>query len=282
MRRHCWLTPLTFAIALAACDKGPVPASSNEVADLERALASMQAQLDAEVVARKEATASCEEQIAELADQVLSPTDDGKGGGWSDLVAINDRLTTLEFIADYVVSWVDEDGASLASALNDVELLVSTQGSQLTELEDSLSTLTLLAQGVDDRTREWPAQEEALEELWSVMFVDADSGLVLFEGVNLQVRSGGGATNAAPNGLGNVIVGYDEGDRDGKTGSHSLIVGPDHAWSSYGSVLLGSSSISDAPGANVLGGANNAALAMGSTVVGGFDIVASTPGEVAP
>ena len=49
-----------------------------------------------------------------------------------------------------------------------------------------------------------------------------------FEAVNVMVVNGPGATEGTPNGLGNLIVGYDEpssGPGD-KNGSHNLVVGP--------------------------------------------------------
>ncbi|MBZ0253910.1 MAG: hypothetical protein K8I02_11280, partial [Candidatus Methylomirabilis sp.] len=55
----------------------------------------------------------------------------------------------------------------------------------------------------------------------------------VFEGVNVHVRSGGGATDdgGSLTGLGNLVVGYNEADAvtpQGRGGSHNLVVGEGH------------------------------------------------------
>ena len=44
-------------------------------------------------------------------------------------------------------------------------------------------------------------------------------------GVNVHVRDGSGGTDGAVNGLGNLIVGYNEDSGDTRSGSHNLVVG---------------------------------------------------------
>ena len=54
----------------------------------------------------------------------------------------------------------------------------------------------------------------------------------------MLVTDGTGSTWGANDGLGNLIVGYDEGtsepNPDDKGGSHNLVVGPEHTYRSYG------------------------------------------------
>jgi len=51
--------------------------------------------------------------------------------------------------------------------------------------------------------------------------------------------SGSGATEGMINGLGNLIVGYNEdvGSNATRTGSHNLVVGIEHSYSSYAGSL---------------------------------------------
>ncbi len=93
---------------------------------------------------------------------------------------------------------------------------------------------------------------------------------VIFTGANLHVRSGAGTTDAAVNGLGNFIVGYNEnnGTQD-KSGSHNIVVGPFHAYSSYGGLVAGESSSVLSPYATVSGGKANTASGDYSSVSGG-------------
>lgn len=109
---------------------------------------------------------------------------------------------------------------------------------------------------------------------------------VRFTGVNLQIVNGLGATNGAPgdpdghdgitNGLGNLIVGYDEPFTGGaKTGSHNFVGGLRNNYTSFGGAVLGRANSSAGPLATLLGGQTNAASGAFSVVVGGRQHVAS-------
>ncbi len=118
-----------------------------------------------------------------------------------------------------------------------------------------------------------------------------DGTTIQFSGVNLQVVSGSGATNGAVNGKGNLIVGYNEAT-SGQTriGSHNLIVGQEHEYTSYGGFVAGRSnqvtnanaSVSDGEvntasgdAASVSGGAFNTASGYVSAVSGGQNNMAN-------
>ena len=81
---------------------------------------------------------------------------------------------------------------------------------------------------------------------------------VTFDGCNVYVQSGTGSTNGSVNGLGNLIVGYDEDDGgDSKTGSHNLVVGRYHSYTSYGGLLGGYDNAVSGAYASASGGAGN-------------------------
>ena len=90
----------------------------------------------------------------------------------------------------------------------------------------------------------------------------------------LHVVSGSGHTNAAPNGLGNVIIGYNESrgsnGTDTRTGSHNLILGSLNNYSSYGGIIAGVNNSSSSGYASVTGGKNNMASGFFCTVSGGY------------
>lgn len=113
-------------------------------------------------------------------------------------------------------------------------------------------------------------------------------------GANLQVVNGLGTTSTV-NGLGNVIVGYDEARSGGvqsctlgeyidqptctgnggtwalsyKTGSHNLVVGEQHNYSRDGGFLAGRANTANGHSASVSGGTLNAASADAASVSGG-------------
>jgi hypothetical protein len=94
---------------------------------------------------------------------------------------------------------------------------------------------------------------------------------IIIEGANLHVRSGSGATDGPVNGLGNLIVGYNEprGDDADRSGSHNLVVGSQHNYSSYGGLVAGFHNAVAGAFASVTGGQNNIAKGARAAVSGG-------------
>jgi len=101
----------------------------------------------------------------------------------------------------------------------------------------------------------------------------------IFNGLNVRVQSGGGSTDGAINGLGNLIVGYDEMRNDGtindKSGSHNLVVGGRNNYSSSGGLVAGTHNTISGWSSSVSGGVANTASGNHSSVSGGDSNVAS-------
>lgn len=91
------------------------------------------------------------------------------------------------------------------------------------------------------------------------------------KGANLHIESGSGKTNGTVNGLGNLIIGYNElrGSGDNRTGSHNLIIGVRNNYRSYGGLVAGYGNEISAPYASVSGGGGNIASEWSSSVSGG-------------
>ena len=104
--------------------------------------------------------------------------------------------------------------------------------------------------------------------------VTRSGGTLRFTGMNVQVVSGAGATQATPNGLGNVIIGYDESPGT-QSGSHNLILGRDQTFTSFGGIVAGYQNTISGPYASVTGGAANAASGVDASVTGGGGNTAS-------
>jgi len=88
---------------------------------------------------------------------------------------------------------------------------------------------------------------------------------------NLQIVNGSGATDGLVDGLGNLIVGYNElrGAGDDRSGSHNLVVGKEHNFSSFGGLLAGQRNTVSGGWSSVSGGRLNAASGLLSSVSGG-------------
>ena len=103
------------------------------------------------------------------------------------------------------------------------------------------------------------------------------STTIVFEEVNVQIVNGLGATNGNPadptsvlqttvNSLGNLIVGYNEGADAGliRTGSHNIIVGTQHQFSSFGGMVVGFTNTISGAYSSISGGTRGAASGRGS------------------
>ena len=93
---------------------------------------------------------------------------------------------------------------------------------------------------------------------------------VVITGANLRLVNGLRAT-ATTNGLGNLLVGYNEA-REGenvRTGSHNVVVGQGHNFSSFGGLVVGRQNEISGAFAAVSGGFDNTASASATSVCGG-------------
>src|SRR5881396_3354346 len=101
---------------------------------------------------------------------------------------------------------------------------------------------------------------------------------LLITGCNVHIRSGSGMTGDTTN-LGNLIIGYNEPrnttDTTNRTGSHTLIIGPEHQFTASGGLLAGYRSTVTADFASVSGGRDNTASGNAASVSGGFTNAAS-------
>jgi hypothetical protein len=143
---------------------------------------------------------------------------------------------------------------------------------------DGLDSGDLYTQAeVDALLAAYDARITALEELLASVTLENGGQDFVFTGVNVHVRSGSGATWGTINGLGNLIVGYDEARTSGsdKSGSHNLVVGPKHNYTSYGGLVAGYQNAISGNQASVCGGLNNTASGNGSSVSGGWYNTAS-------
>ena len=135
---------------------------------------------------------------------------------------------------------------------------------------------------------------------------------ITFHGANVHIVNGLGATQLM-NGLGNLIIGYDEFEvpntlfpAGGRTGSHSVILGKSQCWfgsnttgnagTAYGNLMVGEANWTWMAGefvagfenqvvgrwASILGGSNNETFAERTVILGGVDNFNQTVLQVMP
>ncbi len=203
----------------------------------------------------------------------------------------NSRLVSVEVLL-----------TSMQSSIANLENTVSSQQSSITGLENTVasqqSTITTQQNLINQLQTDL-----AVVENNSVLDLDGYLSLTTFNGydtaeftgVNVQINDGTGTTQGTTNGLGNLQIGYNDNtgsaiffcsdnaysnesdctsnggtwDKNITTGSHNLIVGDDHSYTSHGAIVAGFANISNDRFSSVLGGWRNLAAGNVSTVSGG-------------
>lgn len=120
-----------------------------------------------------------------------------------------------------------------------------------------------------------PAQKAILDTL-EVVYIDDCSGgpgykTLRVKDANLQVVNGTGNTESA-NGLGNIIIGYNEViNLCARDGSHNIVLGFDNAYQSWSGFVSGSDNLINDPFDMCLSGFSNRAFGENNILIGGRD-----------
>jgi hypothetical protein len=135
----------------------------------------------------------------------------------------------------------------------------------------------------DTQARGMAERMAAMEHKLRTMEFDEVANEVVITGANLRIINGLGRTDTT-NGLGNLIVGYNEPRTDPyfpdvRTGSHNMIVGRQNNFSRFGGIVVGYLNEISGPWASVSGGAGNTASGELASVSGGYNNTASGYGS---
>merc|ERR1711957_916617 len=151
-------------------------------------------------------------------------------------------------------------------------------------LENKNEALRLELEDLRGLLQSQPRRTDAeREQFRSCMEEDVEGGNIYFTGCNVHIRSGNGMTDGRTNGKGNLIIGYNEPRNslmevpesaeglDSRGGSHNLIIGNAHEYTSFGGIVTGQRNRISNIYSAVVGGYNNAATGQFSTVTGGAE-----------
>lgn len=192
--------------------------------------------------------------------------------------------------------------ADVAGLKSQLAVLVSNEASLLSQLNAANSQIALLTSQIGALQTSGGGggtTNPTLTALAKYVTVDPSTinGVkgphVIFSGVNLHVRSGSGSTadNGTSTGLGNLIVGYNEGPpapalsadpNNSRTGSHNIVGGTLNAFTSSGGIVLGSGNWTQSIYSSVLGGEMNRAQGLTSSILGGMNHSTSTADDIFP
>lgn len=166
---------------------------------------------------------------------------------------------------------VGTDSVALTNALDQIAALalkVRTDSAQLRGARDSIALLSAALSGMDNRLA-------ALERVLHNVTRSLDGANLYFDSVNVVVRNGTGST-ATTNGVGNLVVGYNESrgasweGTDVRTGSHMVVVGTKLNYSSYGGIVAGNTNTTNGAHSSVIAGALNVADGSNSSITAGI------------
>ncbi|WP_310447969.1 hypothetical protein [Thiobacillus sp.] len=181
------------------------------------------------------------------------------------LTSLKAEIDSLNTTLTAAQATITQQGAALATA----QSTINQQAAAITALQASVNTGVADAKTYCDNK-----VAPVADKLVHFSRIGTD---VYITGANLHLRNGKGASFAAGvNGLGNLIIGYNElrsgaGVVNTRTGSHNLIMGLQNNYSSAGAIIAGSNNISTNYMASVYGGTGNTAGGYYSAVVGGYN-----------
>jgi hypothetical protein len=218
-------------------------------------------------------TSEIEELDARIQDQISQKADKAHSHSASDIT----EGIIVESLIDDAICRDAELSVAVSKLMGEIKLRpIPDVGLEVEVAADSAEVEALKA-----KINELEATVARLAAILEGVSREGDE--LIFSGMNVSVVSGSGATDATPNGLGNLTIGYNEKDMSNKEsiklnakgGSHNLIVGKGQSYTSYGGFVAGASNSISAPYATVTGGFNNSADGSYSSVGGGQLNVAS-------
>jgi hypothetical protein len=190
--------------------------------------------------------------------------------------------TVFNALKDYAPSVVRVAGGNRYSTAVEVSKSAfpatpSGGGGDTAAFEAAVAALTARLDTLESKVGTLESENAVLQA--TLAGVSRNGDILLFDGMNLQVVNGQGSTQTQ-NGLGNVIIGYNEdGTADTgvalRTGSHYLIVGMDNEWTRHGGIVAGLSNTSTGAFASVTGGWLGQAKVAYASVTGGHSNTAS-------
>jgi len=205
----------------------------------------------------------------------------------TDVAANTSNISTNTSAINTNTSNISANTSAIASNDTDIAANLSSINTNITNIGNNAGAISTLQLDVSNLQ----ASIGNLNTIFSG--VTRNGSTLLFTGMNLQLVNGLGTTdgdpnpdadpntppNSAVNGLGNLIIGYNENSgpfldlirTPTRTGSHNLVIGPGQEYTSYGGIVAGQNNTISAESSSVVGGGRNTASGLWSFVGGGTD-----------
>jgi len=202
------------------------------------------------------------------------------------------RDTTLTAVQN--IKTEQTQNKNTGAILQATVIIVQSLKTDLTEVQNTVATLQTDLAAVKSRETGLTKGQRNLLDSFSTLapFISVKKNTingmkgphVLFTGANIHIRNSARsrADGKSLTGLGNLVVGFNEeptspnyNPREDRGGSHNLIIGGKHRYTSFGGLVAGNGNTISNPGATVTGGSNNKATGHYASVLGGTGNTAS-------
>ena len=191
----------------------------------------------------------------------------------SGQIGAEDLIELFIYFGNPLGFQISDDDMSLPSILEQLAELLVAQQEQIASLEEQLQGQEQAIASLAPLLSLVPVAERSSfgQDTWNL------------SGLNVRLDNGAGTTYGASNGLGNLILGYNEsegGHRDAegnfmdgevRVGSHNLVVGAGHTYGSNGSLLGGYNNSLFGQGSAILSGQASLVTGTWSAILGGLD-----------
>jgi hypothetical protein len=225
---------------------------------------------------------------------VKSAVDDNNGRVMANASAISGNTSNITSNAN-AISALQATLVTLQASITSLQADLAAAQNTISSQQTTITALQGQVAGINN------SNVMTLEPYLTVDTISDPRGpLVRLTGVNLQVVNGMGST-AIPNGLGNVIIGYDTARNDSvyhcsigwyanqtdceanggawalslKGGSHYLVIGDQNNYAQFGGIVAGYRNTGNGQYASVNGGDYNTASGNYASVSGGVNNIAS-------
>ena len=164
------------------------------------------------------------------------------------------RIAALESALTAIQQTVNQ----LQANLNNADQEITALQTEVTELNDLISTLD--SSILNNRVSQLESNPIlALNDFVQLDQTDPQRPVVVFSNANIQITNGLGISNAT-NGLGNLIIGYNEEPAgylaQDRAGSHNLVLGREHRYASHTGLIAGRGNTINGPESSITAGSN--------------------------
>jgi hypothetical protein len=159
--------------------------------------------------------------------------------------------------------------ASAPSRAQDANATIAALSAQVRALGDQVRQVSALAAGQQQALADVRKSNAAMQARLTCITKSTPTDFI-FEGCNVHILNGAGSTTSL-NSLGNLIIGYNKNQVSQRSGSHNIVVGDLHEYTSYGGVVTGTENTISSPNSTIMSSVDSSTTGTGGAAIIGAD-----------